>query len=235
MNKQIAQLENHIILCGAGHVGEQIAQEFHKTQTPFLLIGHSQEALEPILRLGDTPYLLGDPTKDETLHLAGIERAAGLVANLNDDKDNAFVVLSALSLNPHLRIVARLNDEENAEKLRKVGADEIVSPNVIGGLRIASVMLRPTVVSFLDEMMRSTEQTLRLEEKRLGDSSLLVGKTLIEADIGRRTGLLVVAIKSMTGAYLFNPQPQTVLNEGDTIIVIGTPEQLTNLKKLDAN
>ena len=232
MNQRLASLNDHIILCGAGHIGEQIALEFHKTQTPFLVIDHSQEELETILRLGDIPYLLGDPTKDETLHLAGINRARGLVANLNDDKDNAFVVLSARNLNPQLRIVARLTNEENAEKLRKVGADEIVSPNIIGGLRMASVMIRPSVVTFLDEMMRASGQTLRLEETTLAASSALAGLSLAEADLGQRTGLLIVAIKSRDGTYQFNPQADTALKAGDTLIAIGTPDQLADLRKI---
>jgi voltage-gated potassium channel len=232
MDKHIARLNNHIILCGAGRIGTQIAIEFHKTQTPFVLIEENQEVLDEILRLGDIPYLRGDATKDETLYLAGIERARGLVATLSDDKENAFIVLSARSLNSRLRIVTRLTHEENAAKLRKVGADEIVSPNIIGGLRMASVMIRPSVVTFLDEMIRSTGQTLRLEETTIGERSELIGQTLAAANVGRRTGLLVVAIKSGQGKYQFNPRGEAILNEGDILIVMGTPEQLVALRQL---
>jgi len=232
MGKQIATLNNHIILCGAGHIGLQIALEFHKTRTPFVLIEEDQTALDDILRLEDFPYLRGDATKDETLYLAGIERAVGLVAASNDDKENAFMVLTARSLNPRLRIVARLIDEKNAEKLRKAGADEIVSPNVIGGLRMASVMIRPSVVAFLDEMIRATGQTLRLEETTLGERSALIGQTLAEANLGQRTGLLVVAIKSSQGKYQFNPRGETALQRGDTLIVMGAPEQVAILRQI---
>ncbi|MFQ5610782.1 MAG: NAD-binding protein [Anaerolineae bacterium] len=233
MGKQIVKLNDHIVLCGAGRVGMQIATEFHKTRTPFVVIEHDSEVIEDVLRLGDIPYIQGDATKDQVLRLAGIERARGLVATLNDDVENVFVTLSARSLNPSLRIVARLTDEENSEKLLRAGADEIVSPNAIGGMRIASIMIRPSVVNFLDEMLRVTGQTLRMEELHVGEGSALVGKTLGEAHIGRRTGLLIVAIKSQEAGYQFNPGAQTVLRSGDVLIVIGTPEQLAALHNIE--
>ena len=231
MRKEIDRLRNHIILCGAGRVGLQTAIEFHKTNTPFVVVDQDREAIEEILRLGEIPYMVGDATKDETLLLAGIERAKGVVVALCDDKDNAFVALSARSLNPDLRIVARLSDEENAAKLRKVGADDVVSTNVLGGLRLASLMIRPSVVTFLDEMLRVTGQILRLEETLLQDGDGLVGKSLMEADIGRKTGLLVVAIKGRDNSYHFNPGGSTRLNSGDTLIVLGTSEQVAVLRK----
>ena len=232
MNKQIANLKDHIILCGAGYIGEQIGSEFFKTHTPFVVVDEDQSAIEAILRAADTLYIVGDATKDETLILCGIDRARGLIANLSDDKDNAFVVLSARTLNPNLRIVARLTDNENAEKLRKVGADEIVSPGAIGGLRMASVMLRPVVVNFLDEMMRSSGQTLRLEEAVIDDSSSLANVSLAQANVGNKTGVLVVAIRTQEGQYQFNPRSDTILNAGDTLIVIGTPQQMAALHHL---
>lgn len=233
MDRKISKLTDHIILCGAGRVGTQIALEFHQAQVPFLIIERDQRVIDEVLRKsGDTPYIQGDATKDEVLRVAGVERAKGLIAALRDDKDNVFTILSARSLNPKLRIVSRLTDEENAEKLRKVGANEIVSTNIIGGLRMASIMIRPSVVTFLDEMLRVTGQTLRMEEVYISDDSSLIGQTLGEADIGRKTGLLVVAINSGENGYQFNPGAKTTLNRNDLLIVIGTSEQLTLLKQI---
>ena len=234
MNKQIAKLTDHIVLCGAGHVGLQIAAEFQKTHTPFVIIEQTPDVYDNIDRFGDIPRILGDATKDEILYLAGIDRACGLVAALSDDKENAFVVLSARSLNPKLRIVARLTEDENAEKLRKAGADEIVAPSTIGGLRMASVMIRPTVVTFLDEMLNATKQTLRIEEAHINPGSGLVGKNLVEADIGHKTGTMILAIRSENGSQRFNPPPKEVtLKENDILIVIGTPEQVETLRDLN--
>ncbi len=230
MDKQIAALHNHIILCGAGRTGLHIAEEFYKTHTPFVVIEQDKEALEDLLRLDSgLLYLQEDATQDETLLRAGIKRAKGLVTTLSEDKDNIFVTLCARSLNPKLRIVARLVEEKNAELLRKAGADEIVSPNAIGGLRMASIMLRPAVVAFLDEVLRVTGQTLRMEEMHVDDTPGLLNRLLGEADIRRRTGLLVVAIKSQTHGYQFNPGAGTILRSGDILIVVGTEEQLNNL------
>ena len=229
MDKQIAKLNNHIILCGAGRTGLHIAEEFHRTRTPFVVIEQNKEALEDLLHLDGLLYLQEDATQDETLILAGVKRARGLVTTLSEDKDNIFVTLCARSLNPKLRIIARLVEDKNAELLRKAGADEIVSPNAIGGLRMASVMLRPEVVSFLDEMLRVTGQALRLEEMHVDDTPGLLDRSLGEANIRRQTGLLVVAVKSQQHGYQFNPGAETILRNGDILFVIGTEEQLTRL------
>jgi voltage-gated potassium channel len=229
MQKHIANLNQHVILCGGGRTGKHLVGEFYKTHTPFVVIEKDEAILHNLQHIGDILYIHGDATDDDTLVEAGIERAKGLVAALGDDKDNVFIVLSARALNPHLRIIARLNEEENEEKLRKAGADEIVSPNSIGGLRMASLIIRPRVVAFLDEMMRVTGQTLRFEEIPIQTIPQLVHKTLAQADIGRLTGLLVVAIKPKVGGYVFNPRGSTRLNPGDVLIVLGTRQQITEL------
>ncbi len=234
MDKRITNLTNHIIVCGGGRVGRAIADECHKTRTPFVLVEQDQDALQHVLELEEVLYLQGDATEDETLRLAGIERARGLIAALGEDKDNVFIVLSARSLNPKLRIVARATDEKNIEKLHKAGADEVVSPNTIGGLRMASVMLRPTVVTFLDQMLRVSSQTLRIEEVHVDKVPGLVGKTLAGADIRQRIGMLVVALKSQDGMQQFNPSGQTMLKSGDILIVMGTPDQIAALHQTSA-
>lgn len=229
MDKRISELADHVIVCGGGPTGRRIAEEFYKTGTAFVVIEQSLEALEHVFQqCGEQVlHLQGDATQDETLLLVGIDRARGLVAALGDDKANVFVVLSARSLNPKLRIISRVVEEENIPKLIKAGADEVVSPNAIGGLRMASLMLRPSVVDFLDQMLNVQDQTLRLEEVRVREVSGMAGRTLREADIGRRFGLLVVAIKSDQYGYRFNPNTQTALDLDDVLIVMGTPEQMS--------
>lgn len=234
MDHRIAHLEHHIILCGGGRIGKYIAHEFAQTQTPFVLIERDREVLQAALDLvPDTPYIQADATQDETLQLAGIARANGLVAALGDDKENVFLVLTARALNPRLRIVARAVDETSTSKLKKAGADEIVSPNLIGGLRMASVMLRPAVVSFLDEMLRVPNQTLRVDEVHVRSLPHAVGQTLGAIEVPRRTGMLVLAIKSPSGGYRFNPAPDTLLKEDDILILIGTPQQIAHLRELE--
>ena len=229
MDKRISNLTDHIILCGGGPTGKTVAEELHKTHTPFVVIEKDADAIQQLLYIGDVLHIQGDATQDETLLLAGIEQARGLLAVLGEDKDNVFIVLSGRALNPKLRIVARVIEEENAGKLRKAGADEVVSPNAIGGMRMASVMIRPTVVNFLDEMLRVSDQTLRVEEVHVSQTPWLTGRSLAEADIGRRTGMLVVARKLGGGGYHLNPGANTYLEPDDVLIVIGTPEQIAAL------
>jgi voltage-gated potassium channel len=233
MDQRLAKLKHHVIVCGGGRTGKYIAEEFYRTQTPFVLVEIDPAALENAQPIGDFPYLQGDATDDDILKLAGIARARGLIAALGEDKDNVFIVLSARSLNPDLRVIARVNDDTNASKLIKAGADEIISPNAIGGLRMASVMIRPTVVSFLDEMLRVPDQTLRIDEVHIDSVPHLVGQTIGDANLGRRTGMLVVAIKSQSTGYRFNPGANTVLRSGDVLIVIGTPDQVAALHASD--
>jgi voltage-gated potassium channel len=232
MDRRIAELDNHIIICGGGRTGKHIVGEFYKTRTSFVLIEQDTNVLHHIPYINNIAHIQADATEDEILLEAGIERAKGLIAALGDDKDNVFIVLSARSLNPGLRILARCNEEENEEKLRKAGANEIVSPNSIGGMRMASLMVRPNVVGFLDEMMRVTGETLRFEEVHVANIPGLANRSLAEADIGRRTGLLVVAIRSSRGMLQFNPGGKTKLEDGDILIVLGTREQVTHLREV---
>ena len=226
MDKQIAKLKDHIILCGMGRTGLHIVEEFARSNTPFVVIEQDLEALEEADHIPNLLYLQQDATQDETLLAAGVKQARGLVTTLSEDKDNVFVVLCARSLNPKLQIISRLVEEKNTELLRKAGADQIVSPDAIGGMRMASVMLRPAVVSFLDEMLRVTGQSLRMEEIRVDDFPALLDRSLGEINIRKRTGTLVVAIKSQKHGYQFNPGAQTLLHSGDILIVMGTEEQL---------
>lgn len=230
MDKRISKLKDHIILCGSGATGHCVAEELYKTGTPFVVVDSDRAALERIGHLGDIIYLEGDATEDEVLLLAGIKRARGLVTVLSQDRDNVFVVLTARALNPALRIVSRVIEEASGRKLRAAGADETVSPNLIGGLRLASVMIRPSVVTFLDKMLRGSDGTLRVAEVAVVRGSPVAGTALSELDASRRFGLLVLALVSPGKDYAFNPPAETVLREDDTLIVMGTPEQLRSLR-----
>lgn len=246
VDKQIVQMKDHYILCGAGHIGKQIAVEFYRSQVPFVVIEHSADGLEELLREIEIPYVQGDATQDETLLLAGVERAQGLVAALSDDKDNVFVVLSARSLNTNLRIIAKTSEEKNRKKLIKAGADSLVSPNAVSGRRMVSEMLHSEVVTLLDEMLRAeqqTGQTLRLEELHVNHIKVpalverLEQDNLTITDIGQRTELMVVAVKrhqQQAGnggdPYIYTPRGNTPLHRGDVLLVIATPQQRLKLQ-----
>jgi voltage-gated potassium channel len=246
--KLIGKLDNHIIVCGAGRIGKQIALELFKTGTPFIMVEQNPAVLDELLREVEFPFIEGNATQDQVLTLAGIERARGLVTTFSDDKDNAFVVLSARELakklnNPRLRIITRVEEEKQRRKLQQAGANVTISPKAVGGQRMAGMLLYPQIHIFLDEMVQAeqqTGQTLRLEEVYVEKinhpdlTEILEQETLTVANIGQHTGLLVVAIKrrdhKQNDPYIYTPRGQTRLEKDDILIVLGTPEERARLR-----
>lgn len=231
MEKQISQLNEHYIVCGAGRTGRYVVEEFLQTKTKFVVIENNIEQLKKISGFENLLYIQGDATYDATLRLAGIEKAKGLVTALPEDKDNLFVTLTAKSINPNLRIVAKATEEETAYKLKIAGASSVVSPNYIGGLRMASETLRPAVTSFLDIMLRDKDARLRIAETQISAGSQLAGRTIEELEIHKKTGVLVLAVKRGDN-YTFNPEPYTKVQSGDILIVMATLDQMDKIKEL---
>lgn len=238
MEAKIGKIKNHYIICGEGKVAEQVVKEFQATKVPFIIITRNFETfgrdLDPTSVKGKANllYLEGEPTKDEVLKEAGVEQAKGLLTCFDSDTDNLFVTLSARSLNPQLKIVVQAGEEISQKKMMRAGADNVISPYIIGGRRMASVILRPTVVSFLDIVMRGQKDvSLRLEEIAIPPQSPLEGKSISEAAIRRQTGMLVVAIKDeKTGKIVHNPPSSSILKEKDVILVLGEEEGVNKLR-----
>ena len=233
MEKQIGELKKHYIICGAGDTGLHVIDEFIKMKQSFVVIEQDDERLQRILQSYKFLYLQRDATNDETLLKAGIDKATGLIASLSCDKDNLFVVLSARELNPDLRIVSKAVEEGAFQKIRKAGADDIIFSDAIGGLRMASSMLRPNVVNFLDVMLKHQDETTRFSEVTIGKDSEFIDSTLMSAGIFERTELLVLAIRRVAeNKFVYNPKPATPLKLGDILIVIGDIKQIQKLQKL---
>jgi voltage-gated potassium channel len=235
MNKEIDKLRNHVIICGGGATGACALKEMQATRTPFVVIEESEDTLKKMMlseETGPFPYIIGDASADHVLIQAGIEHARGLVAALPEDKDNLFAVISARQLNPKLRIVSRGIEPNIAEKLRRVGADAVVAPNRIGGMRMASEIIRPHAVEFLDLMLRDTAEGRRVEEVQLRLGSHLAGKTFGQADIRSHADVLVLAAKKPSGEYVHNPRPDFYLEQGTLLIVIGTVDEMHKLRKI---
>ena len=221
MLKQIRDLQNHFIVCGAGETAYHVVKELLKTEHPFVVIDHDDEQLAKIQSLGTFPVLKGEAADEEILATAGLARARGVATVLRDDKDNLMVTVTARQLNPTVQIVARCADARMAERLTRAGANSAVSPNMIGGLRMASELIRPHVVTFLDMMLKEQSKTLRVEEIALGADSPWVGKTIRETEIHDRYGLLALAVRQAGGEIKYNPRGDTVLAGGDVLIVMG--------------
>ncbi len=229
MKKDIEKLRDHYIICGFGRMGEIICQELKTSNVPFVVVDKEERLLKAKEGL---LYLIGDATKDEVLKEAGIEKAKGLVSVLSTDAENLYVVLSARAMNPRLLIVARAAEEEAKSKLKRAGADRVICPYHIGGLRIAQTLLRPNVVDFLEFATRSEYFDIQIEEIEVSASASFVEKTLGEAGIGRDFGVIIVGIKRKDGSMVFNPSAKTIINPGDILIVIGPREKLQILSKL---
>ena len=235
MRKSIAALSKHIVVAGAGSTGKHVLEELIATQTPFVVIDRSHQHMEKIseeLMGGRMLYVIGDATEDHVLLEAGVQRARAVVAALTHDKDNLYVTLSARSLNPAARIVSKIVEDEAGPKILKAGASAIVNPTMIGGRRMASELIRPEVTEFLDTMLRDKDKNLRLEEVVIPRGSTFVGMMLKDTPIRRETRLLVVAVRGTDRTFHYNPDPDHVLTEGSTMIVMGEAESVVKLRQL---
>jgi voltage-gated potassium channel len=221
MQKMIRNMHDHLIICGAGETGTYLVKELLKTGNVFVVIDHDEGRLARISQLGEVPVLKGEGGDEEVLVAAQIQKARGLATVLPEDKDNLLTTVTARLLNPNLRIVARCAEAGMIEKLLRHGANAAISPNMIGGMRLASELIRPSVVNFLDLMLRDLSGTFRVEEITVAEDSSWIGKKLGEVDLHGRYDLLPLAIRKPDGAVKFNPRDQTVIASDDVVVVMG--------------
>jgi voltage-gated potassium channel len=227
MDRQIARMAGHVIVCGFGRVGRNLAHYVAGAGQDVVVI--EQDPERAAAAEGSVLVVRGDATSDEVLLEAGIERARVFVTALNTDAQNLFVTLTARSLRQDLFIVARARAESSEAKLTQAGADRVVNPQGIGGARMAAFVLQPHVAEFLDVVMHDGSLEFRLEEVALPQNSPLAGKSLREAHIRDSTGALILALRESGGEFTMNPPPETVLCAGQILISIGTEAQLKAL------
>ena len=225
LKKKLDELKNHFIICGYGQMGQIIAQELQKAQIPVVII-EKDESVLPRLREKDILNLDGDATDEENLMTAGVQRARGLVAVVNKDSENVFIVLTARDLNRDLLIFARASSPGTDKRLFKAGADRVVSPYAIGAARVAHNIIRPTVTDFLELALSGEGMELSMEEVCVPENGYLIGKELMNSGIRGSYNLIVIAIKRVNGEMVYNPAHTEVLQAGDTLIVVGPVENL---------
>lgn len=240
MQKRIRELKDHFIVCGLGDTGRYAVEELHKTGTPFVVIEthednvkrfqeHESGAFKEIL------YVIGDATDEATLDAAGVERARCVIAAVQSDKDNLVTTVVVRQKNDTARIVARCTDTKFADRILRAGANTAVSPNAIGGLRLASEALRPHVTSFLDLMLREKSRTLRIDEIELESGSAWAGKSLEQIRFRNRFHLLPLAVKTSAGEqkndFLVNPPEALILQSGTVVIVMGDVEEISRARE----
>jgi len=225
MEKELGRLSGHLIVCGSGQTAIYTAAELASVQRSVVLVlDRAEEVDHARAALDGVPIIVGDPGRDEILELAGVKRAAGVVACTDSDKENLVVTLTARQLNPSIRIVTRVTDVEVEPKLRKVGADAVVSPNFIGGLRMASELIRPTVVTFLDTMLRDRDLNLRVDEMRIPEGSPALGLPLNGLGLEKVPGALLLAIRDAGGQWAYNPPRSRTVAADMVLIFLGSPE-----------
>jgi len=233
MQKRIQRLRGHIILCGYEGEGHYVLDELVKTKTPHVVIAKNLARLKELFP-SEALYIEGDSTKEHVLALGNIEHAKCLISAMPTDHENLLVVLSARGMVPGIRIICCVYDRENLHKFQRVGANATVMGTFIGGLRMASEAIRPTVVSFLDQMLRQLDKTIRIEEVIVPEENCpWAGKALREIAFPERTGLVIIAIKSArTMRYVYNPRGDYVVEGGDVMIVIGETSQTLEMKRM---
>ena len=229
MANRIAKLDEHFIICGYGRIGRRIAQDLTRAGTPFVVVD-ILEAKYDIALADGVLCVLGDAEKEEVLSAAGIKRARGLILTLPQDSENVFVTLSARELNPSLFIVARTDTHRNRRKLERAGATTVVAAYEIGADRMASVILRPSVSRFVDEVLQSHTFDLNLDEVTIAKGARVAGRTLRSSRLRVQFDAMVVAIVGEDGTMNFNPPADTELNVGDTLIVMGTQAMIERLR-----
>jgi voltage-gated potassium channel len=228
--KMIEQLHDHYIVCGFGRVGRGAANELLRGGVPFLVVDKNEDRVEWAMKAGMLA-VLADATDDETLRDAGILRAKGLIATLQSDADNLFVILSAKALKPSLLVSARVNSEQTEKKMRLAGADYVFAPYDMTGNRMAQVMLKPHVFQFIDFTTKGIGLNVGIEQLRVPAMSELASKSLIDTQIRKELGVIVLAIRKADGRMLFNPPAQAEIEGGDYLIVMGEAADLQRLEQ----
>jgi voltage-gated potassium channel len=231
MEREIDRLTDHYVICGAGRVGRSAARELARKPVPFVIVEANETKAAKFPH--DWLTLIGDATQEQTLRQAHIERARGLVAATTTDATNLYIVLTARSLNPRLKIIARASEEDAEKHLLKAGADSVVSPYHFAGQRIAQSFLRPHVVSFLDTATTHLGMDLEIGEIQVGTNSEFAGKTVGSSRIRQERGVIILAIKRGQGMH-FNPSPDDLIEPGDYLIAMGQAGQLRQLEQAAA-
>ncbi|NNE11788.1 MAG: potassium channel protein [Ilumatobacter sp.] len=228
MDRHISKMSDHVVVCGWGRVGRAVAGDLVHEGAAVVVVDVDAERVRDI----ELPTVVGDATLDDTLRDAGVERARALVAALEGDAENLFVTLSSRALNPNLFIVARARQEDSSDKLTRAGADRVVNPQELGAARMASFVVQPNVAEFVDVVMHERSMDFRMREVEITVDSALAGASLRDANLRKRAGVLVLALRGDDGTFRTNPDPDVVLHPNNVIVAVGTDDALSELVRV---
>ena len=230
MNRRIAAMQNHIIVCGAGRVGTNAMERLLQEDEAYVVIEKNQQMVDGLLEQR-IPVIAGDATFDEVLLEAGVSRAKGIITALSHDADNVYVTLTAKSINPKINIVARAERPEAAEKLKRAGANTVIFPSVMGGRQMAAAMTKPVITDLMENVFYNQELHVDIAQITVLPASPLVGKTLLQSMIKDKYDSIIVAIKR-SDRLISNPRAEEMLCAGDIMILLGQRDHLSELNKL---
>ena len=229
--RMIENLHDHFIVCGFGRVGRNACYEFQRADAPFLIIDRNEQRVAKAETAGMLA-IVADATQDDSLRQAGVLRAKGLIAALPSDAENLFIILSAKTLNPGLTVVTRVSEEEAGEKLRRAGADTVFTPYTMAGRQLADALLRPHVVEFLDFARSNIGSKITMEQVCVASKGELTRQSLGQLSELRKSGVIVLAIRTQGGETIFNPPDEVEISAGDYLIVMGERSSLQKLEQI---
>ncbi|WP_052318147.1 potassium channel family protein [Spirochaeta africana] len=233
MERKIASLRNHIIVCGFGRMGRHVCEDLASEKAPFVVIENDPEVLEALDHSGYL-HLIGDASADEVLRKAQVEHARGLISVVSSDAENVFTTITAKALNPELFVVTRAVNDQTEPKLKTAGADRVIKPYELVGHRLTQLVLRPGIVEYMETVARAHGQDISIEEVVLLENSPLAGKTLAESPLRSELNIIVVAIQQTNGRLLYNPPSSQILQANDRLVAIGELSRLRDLGALCA-
>jgi voltage-gated potassium channel len=227
--RMLETITDHFIICGYGRIGSIVARQFRRQRIRFVVIERNAERVQAAIEDGALG-VEADASREDVLKRVGIERARGLIAAVGTDAENVYAVLTARVLRPELFIIGRAETEDATLKLKRAGADRVISPYQIGGLQIAQTALRPAVVDFMELATSAENLELGMEQITIAAGSAMAGRTIVEASLRQRHGVIVVGIQREDSRMEFNPEPDTAIRPGDKLVVLGRPESLKRLE-----
>ena len=227
--RMLETIKDHFIICGYGRIGTLVASQFRRQNVPYVIVERSAERQQAALDDGALA-VEGDASSEEVLKRVGIERARGLIAAVSTDAENVYAILSARVLRPNLFIIGRAEGEEAAQKLKRAGANRVISPYQIGAVQMAQTALRPAVVDFFELATNVENVELAMEEVTIAPGSHIAEQSLLQANLRQRFGIIVVGIQRQAGRMEFNPEPETTIRAGDKLVVLGRPDSLKRLE-----
>jgi len=232
MGKKLINLKDHYIICGHGRMGKIVRERLQEERLPFVVIDNDESKLAELMETNECLFMKGDATQEETLIQAGIKKAKALAALLSSDADNLYLVLTVRLINPSLFILSKAMDEEAERKILQIGANRVVSPYKLSGLKIAQALIRPTLVDFMDLIIRRKELSLYMEEFSVKKDSRIASRNLRECDIRKTANVIVVAMKKPGEDLVFNPSPEVKIEMGDILLVLGDEEAINQFENI---